>query len=127
MKRREFMALIGAAGAWPLAAHGQNRRALIGYLATGSDDQPDVLAAFRQGLKETGYVEGQNAAIEFFWSNGQYDSLPELAARMIGRQVDGIAASPSIAALAAKTATTTIPIVFAVGLDPVEAGLVTSL
>jgi putative tryptophan/tyrosine transport system substrate-binding protein len=127
--RREFIALVGGAGAaWPLAARGQTKMPVIGVLATrGPADEPDLLAAFHQGLKDTGYVEGQNTAIEYRFAEGQYERLAALAADLVRRQVTVIAALGTPAAPAAKVATETIPIVFTVGVDPVEAGLVTSL
>ncbi len=126
MRRRDFIVgITGSAVAWPLAARGQQTAMpVIGYLAAA-----DLLprAAFREGLKEVGYAEGQNITIEVRSANGHYDRLPALAAELVARRVDVIAAVPTPAALAAKAATTTIPIVFAVGTDPVEAGLVESL
>ena len=129
MRRREFILALGGAATWPLAARAQQpAMPVVGFLSSRApEDSNHLVAAFRRGLAEGGFVEGQNVAIEFRWARGQYDLLPAMAAELVSRRVDVLTtAGGEPSALAAKRATSTIPIVFGLGSDPISVGLVES-
>jgi len=128
MRRREFITLMAGSAVWPLAAYAQSPLPIVAFIRDGSaDNSVRLVAAFRNGLNESGYVEGKNVAIEYYWLEGRYDHLPTLLAELVRRNVSVLTTPGNVVSLAAKTATTTIPIVFGVGEDPVKLGLVASL
>jgi putative ABC transport system substrate-binding protein len=128
MRRRAFIAALAGAASWPLAAHAQSSRLRTIGLLSGTNHEPRLIDAIWKGLNEAGYADGSNAAMEFRFAEGHFERLPALAAELVQRKVDAIVAIQSVAApLAAKSATSTIPIVFAIGGDPVKLGLVQSL
>src|SRR5262249_47545405 len=124
VKRRDFITLLGGAAAWPLAAHAQSEVPVIGFLSSLSSDYAShLVAAFRQGVTEAGFADGHSVNYEYRYANGDYSLLTSMTAELVHRRVAVIAAGAPPAALAAKAATSTIPIVFVVGFDPIEAKL----
>jgi putative ABC transport system substrate-binding protein len=128
MNRRTFIAALSGAAAWPLVARAQHPTPVVGFLSSRSfDDSVNLIAAFRGGLGETGFIEGRNVMIEYRWAQANYDRLPALSSDLVARQVGVIAATATAPALAAKAATAQIPIIFITGEDPVQFGLIHSL
>jgi putative ABC transport system substrate-binding protein len=128
MRRRQFIGLIGGAAAWPAAARGQTVTPTIGFLyGAAPDNSADIVAAFHDGLAGAGYQIGKNAAIEYRWANGHPDRLPALASDLAATRVAVIVAGPTVAALAAKSATSSIPIIFITSDNPIKLGLVASI
>src|SRR5262249_11441246 len=128
MRRREFVALLGGAAAGPITARAQqSAKPVVGIMHATAQPNSYLVTAFKEGLSQTGYIDGRNVTLEFRSAEGQYDRLPAIAAEFVRRQVDVIVAHTPVAALAAKRATTSIPIVFGVDSDPIRDGLVSSL
>jgi putative tryptophan/tyrosine transport system substrate-binding protein len=128
MRRRQFISLVGGAATWPFVAHSQSAMPTVGFLnATLAGEYGPFTTSFSNGLKEAGFIDGKNVTIEYRWAEGRYDRLPALAADLVQRRVSVIVTGGAPTALAAKAATTTIPVVFAIGADPVQLGLVAAL
>jgi putative ABC transport system substrate-binding protein len=127
LRRRQFITLLGGAAAWPVAARGQQSVPVIGFLHQGSPEPLSLMNAFKKGLSEAGFTDGQNVTIKDRAADGHYDRLPALAAELVGHRVAVIAANYLPAALAAKAATQAVPIVFLSGSDPIGTGLVSSM